>query len=268
MPLVLTVKQLLEMSEGGKPEAFKGTITKVYKVSTGTNDKGAWSLQKIVIKDETGQIECMLSNRPELSRTVEGSKVYVIAGRGEKGTTGLQRKDNSWTKKGDSQPTITPQVWIYDSADVSFESSGSAASKPAGDAPAAGSTGSQARTQAPADPPPSGDKKEELAKLRAVEMARFDTRLGRNCAALSRCYDAAFRLASEVDARHKDQGGFKPSFTDLKEIATTLFVQTGWVEKPGEIDGFPVKPFQNYDATGHPLNGNGTSQPKAGAPFN
>ena len=123
--IVFTISQLLEMSDGTIPEAFRGKIKKVYAANKGMNKNNKpYCLQKIVLTDGSKDMEIMLDGRDELSRTVEGSQLFAAAGRGERGLSGLKRKDNVWKEK------TTPQVWIYDNAELTIEGGSGAATVP------------------------------------------------------------------------------------------------------------------------------------------
>lgn len=260
--LVSTVSQLLDMSADTVPEAFKARVKSVYPIKTGNRDGKDWSLQKIILTDGGKTIECMIDGRQPFQRALEGQSIYCVAGRGERGLKGLKRKDNVWKDK------TTPQIWIYDSAELTIEGNGSSGNpppQPASQPPANNGNGNGNGNRQPAadnhrtqsNPPPPPTSKDEL---RQAEIKRFNLRLGRASSGLQRCYDAAYGLASAVKKKHAD---FNPSSTDIKEIATTLFIQTqGKNNNVSDEENFPIKPFESYAVPA--ANGNGQGEP----PFN
>lgn len=268
---VNTVSDLLEMSEGTVPEAFRGKIKSVFRPSTGEGKNGQYHMQKMLVTDGQSTIEVMFDGRAEVSRQMEGSEVYCIASRGNRGLSGLKRKENNYKGK------ITQQVWVYDSADVSFNG------EPQGQAQQGGNDqahepnpqdqstyrappprqqnngGNQQRQQAPQGnsnqrPPQQSNQPQQQRsaptppktgpEATAAAMKEFEGRLGRNVAALSRCFDAAMKLVNDVNERYNDTGGFAPSHDGIKELAVCLFIQTSWVVKPGEDKAFPLEAFQ------------------------
>jgi hypothetical protein len=289
--LVLTVSQLLQSAEGSVPQAFQGIVKKVWPSTAGTNTQTQrpWKLQKLIVTGVggEGEIEVMFDNRSDVPSSVEGSRLYACARNSQRGLTGLKIKLN---KRNDKL-----QAWVYDLADVSFEgANGHVASTPpanqAGNRVASqnghlngntkpdtnardtrqqnGSTAAKGpeSVQAPAEQPAPVDPVAERLRL----IKKFDRRLGRNCAALNRCFDAAFKLAKDVHNRHEKDGGFKPTSSDIKELATTLFIQTCWTEKAADMAHFPISEFQNYEAEAAAKNKTSPSEPqqhRQGAPF-
>lgn len=262
MPLVLTVSQLLQSSEGSVPEAFRGAIKKVFNPNSGKNATSGepWKLQKLVIAEGKEEIEVMFDNRDDVSRGMEGGQLYVVAGRGARGLTGTKMKLN--THKGANKL----QAWVYDSADVNFEGGSQRpespparqqqrredpppAQKPANGNGANGHHSDGYSDRAPTNgangshpPEPKKDiKTERLALIRT-----YDKRIARTKAGLLRAYDAAMQLVQEVDTKYAKNGGFKATPSDIKEIASTIFIQANWTEKVTDLEAFPMREFQYY----------------------
>jgi hypothetical protein len=286
MPLVLTIPQLKEMSENTTPESFKGKIKKVFAASKGTNEHGDYSLQKIVLTDGSAEIEVMLKDRGELSRTSEGQTIYILAAQGERGLTGVKRKDNTYKNK------TTPQVWVYDSAEVTFEGGAVQSNKMAEGAPAqtppesnrmagqgAGPTGTSSHHSGPngttnghaANGHTNGNgsngaparNAESIALARQTEMKAFDKRVAKTASAYSRCIDAALNIIDDVNKRHK--GIMAPSPELIEKMAMGLMVNACWGQKPSDIADFPMRPFHAYEvATPPATNGNGENHAPAG----
>jgi hypothetical protein len=251
--IVLTIAQLLEMSDGGTPEAFKGKIKKVFTPTRNKPDSDkTWKMQKCILADVGGskEIEVVFKDRDDLPRTLEGQIAYIVAGRGERGLKGLSRKDNTWKDK------TTPQVWVYDSADFSIE--GAAPAAPAAHTGAQPPPVAQPPAAAQTAPAANGNGHGHTngnGEARAAEMKLFDKRIAKTSAALNRCFDAAFALIASVNSRHGSVAKIEPTAELIEKIAMGMMVNACWTAKPAEIEAFPLKPFQSYDT------------PAPGAPF-
>jgi hypothetical protein len=281
--LVNTVSQLIDMSDGAKPEAFRGKITKVYPrkpFKSKEVGKPDYTIQMLVITDGKAQIELKLWSREEVSRRMEGSQLYAIAGRSDRGIGGLVRKDNNYQGK------TTPQISVYESPDLSFEDgSGQPVTPPAQQqeqAPPPNGQQSQQRNDdgnqpppnrsngrsqpADSEPAPQGATKESIAADRAVQMKLFDKRVAKTTAAYHRCVDAAFKAIADLNKRHGTK--FEPTIEIIEKMAMGFMVNACWTMKPADIENFPMKPFQSYEQPA--TNGNtNTGQPeRQGQPFN
>jgi len=274
--IVYTVSQLLEMSDGTVPEAFRGKIKSVMKpFASKEGDPKPWKLQKLVITDGAKEIECILDNRAEdVPRTMEGSQIYAVAYRGDRGINGLKRKVNA--KKNNA-----PQVWIYDGADVSFEGAGGGTQPPAqqnqppaqqsntppatnGHTNGNGNGNGPSKANSNGNQPPAGGIADKRT-LRANEMKSFDKRIARTAAALNRCFDASINLIADVNKRHDNVLG-KPSAELVEKIAMGLMVNACWTQKPAELEHFPMKAFQLVDEEDAKFNSqSNTQQPAEGA---
>jgi hypothetical protein len=247
--IVHTITDLLQASVDSVPEAFRGKVKNVYTPRSGTSGAGnPYHLQKLILIDPqnpAAQIECVFSKRDPLGRNVEGSQIYVVAGRGEKGLTGTKRKEETYKDK------VTQQVWVYESADVSFEggkgtATPSTAQQQAPRTPTAPTNGHKpangngnGHTAAP--PAAQGGIADKLAEREEV-MAQFDIRLGKTSAALRRCFDASIALVDNVNGAYNGVLG-KPTFDNYAHLAMGLLVNVAWNQKPGEVSAFPTKPF-------------------------
>lgn len=295
--LVLTVSQLLEASEGSVPESFRGKIKKVWpqtkytKKNPRNGESPQGTMQKLIITDGAAEIEVMFDGRGEVSRTMEGSQLHAIASNGQRGPSGMKRKSNTYNNK------TTPQVWVYDSAEVIFEGQGAAAGTNGnhaqnGNAPAPRSpapapqtnghaNGSAPARQQSAGAQPATNGTGATPAARAATIKEFNLRLGRASSAYERCFDAAAGMARRLDERLKDIGGFKPTADTIEKMAACLMVQACWTQKPSDMDAFPTRAFSSYDEAGNligakpptnaaPPNGGGETAgaQRQGAPFN
>jgi hypothetical protein len=247
--IVYTVSQLLEMSDGTVPEAFRGKIKKVMGPNKGKNKQGKdYSLQKIIITDGSKEIEVMLDGRDDISRTMEGSQIFVAASRGERALSGLKRKDNVWKEK------TTPQVWIYDNAELSFENAAGGAVTPppqqhtqtpsASNGPGTNGNHTPPAAKTETQPPAATGGIANKRSLRQQSMKDFDKRIGRTAAALNRCFDAAYKLIADVNTRHGKTLVIQPTGELVEKIAMGLMVNACWSQKPAEQENFPMKAFQ------------------------
>lgn len=116
--LVTKIPDLLEMSEGAKPEATTGIITKIAKRMNAGKGENASTMQFAHLTGDGKTIKLVLWGRDELPSSYNGKKVFLTCFQGQRGPTGLSRKD--YDKNGDGKD-IEPQLWVYDKADVAFE---------------------------------------------------------------------------------------------------------------------------------------------------
>lgn len=249
--IVFTASQLLEASVDSVPEAFKGRLTKLFTQRKGEKNGKPWRMQNGKLSDGSKTIDIVFSDRDEIPRSYEGAEIYCVAGRSERGLNGLKRRENDYKGK------VTPQVWVYDGADVSFngqpaQSAQSDNRQPPPEQPRHEPDSQPANTPPPA--PTNGNARPSEGETQTA-MREYNVALAREMSALNRCFDAAVGLAAGVMQRHPTIGQFSAS--DIKEIATTLFIQTGWEQKAHTRPGFPVKEFSAYSAKSNGANGNG-----------
>lgn len=77
---ITPLDQIGNLPPGTNIEAVQGKILKIYEYKSGTNTKGAWSLQNISVQDATSKTTVVLKNRPELGGDWAGVTVVFIAG--------------------------------------------------------------------------------------------------------------------------------------------------------------------------------------------
>lgn len=249
MPLVLSVSQLLETSNGAVPEAFKAKIKIVKKVFEGTNGHGPYKLQTIVITDGVKEMDCVFSKRETVDQSAVGRQFYAEAQRGDKGLHGLMRKT------GGAKYGSKPEIHVTAAAVVTFDGDPAQQQPPAQTPPPqrqANGNGSHAPTNGNGHPPanqaaqpPAGGIVDKHA-AREATMRQCKIRVGRTASALNLCFDAAISVVDDVNGRHNGIMG-KPSPELLEKIAMGIMVNAFWNEKPGAVDTFPTRPFQYYE---------------------
>lgn len=277
---VITVSELREMGEGAVPEAFRGKVRKVMSaVKSPEGSARKWKLQKLTVTDGKAEIQVVFSDRDDVPRAMEGREIYVVAANGERGLYGVKRKTDSYTPKGKTESIVTEQVWVYSGAEVTFDGASAPAQAPQQQeqrrdppqqqrqsAPTAqqkaAPQGDESQQEAP---PPEAPVDPRLARLGVIKA--FNFRLAKNVSAYARCIDAAFQMVAEASERHKEVGGFKASVSDIKEIATTLFIQTCWNAKAGDVENFPVREFQFYLKEAKELGLDAPAAKPKGCPF-
>lgn len=77
---ITPLDQIGNLPPGTNIEAVQGKILKIYEYKSGTNTKGAWSLQNISVQDATAKTTVVLKNRPELGGDWAGVTVVFVAG--------------------------------------------------------------------------------------------------------------------------------------------------------------------------------------------
>lgn len=93
---ILPLSDIAKMGDGETVPSVQGTITKVLKPSSGTNDHGAWSLQYIHIKDPTGTCKVQLSNHDEMPASMVGVDVLISCWDSDKGLQGIKVKEDNY----------------------------------------------------------------------------------------------------------------------------------------------------------------------------
>jgi hypothetical protein len=89
-------------------------LTSIYQHKTGTSDKGPWSYQDAVLKDETGVIKMKFWGREPWPQAAKGKVIQLSSVKGAHGWTGLTKKTNSY--KGVDTPflNVTATAEIID----------------------------------------------------------------------------------------------------------------------------------------------------------
>lgn len=108
------------MSAGEPVPSLRGKVTNVFKRFTGTNDHGDWSIQTIVVRDETGEAKLKIVDRDEIPKTWQGHEVHAFCKAGDKGLTGLKIEDDEYRNKVTKIVKVTPSATL-DLAEVTAQ---------------------------------------------------------------------------------------------------------------------------------------------------
>lgn len=86
---------------------FEGKVIKVHPRKTGTNSRGEWSMQRVVLRDRNGEeITALLTEHEEFAfRT--GEIVVLACKVGDKGSTGVYVHDDTYNDKTERQIKVT-----------------------------------------------------------------------------------------------------------------------------------------------------------------
>jgi hypothetical protein len=89
------------------------TIVRVYPIAKGTSKYGEWTLQNIILKDETGSIKCLLKNRKECSTKLVGKTIKLASAMTDKGKKiGVRVVENTYKDKTSLELAVTGNAVI------------------------------------------------------------------------------------------------------------------------------------------------------------
>ena len=238
--IVFNVGQLIEASDGSVPEAFKGQLTQLYpqkKVGADNN-----LMQKGKLSGGGHSIEIVFMGREDMME-FKGAEIYVTAKKGTRGLMGTKRKDNEYQGK------VTPQIWVYEAADIACEEGSGGgdtqetqepaqrqpAQRPAASSqqrqpaqnqrPASNARPAQGSTQRPANG--AADPKT------AVDKIRLDLLRMANLMIL--CLDAATYVEDVYDEENPEM---QMTGEQFQGITTTFFIQAA---RDGALAKMPTK---------------------------
>lgn len=116
MANIFTVRDIEDADDGDVVKGFKGEITRFFgKYSSGTNDKGEWSFQHMLVKDADGdEIKLTLKKLPPLPTNKKGAEIELRAHHGKNDWTGLYAKDDEYNgeTKRILQATSTCEILV------------------------------------------------------------------------------------------------------------------------------------------------------------
>lgn len=245
--LVLNVSQVIATDEGAVVNATKGVLVNVYPSNPVTREVDGvstqGSLQNAELKDETGTIKVVFSDREDL-RPLKGKTVYILAKKGARGFTGTKRKLDTFRNAN------KPALWVYDQATVTQDAP-DGKEPPADTAPAPGATKaatSSAPARQPANPNEAPEDKaareqaEANAKARAFALARISIAKSANLMLL--CLNAADYVASQYEDKHEGKVEYFMGPSDIRTLATTLYIQAERDGLSGSMpaDALSIKP--------------------------
>ena len=91
---LISAADVYKRHPGETISAFQGVITKLGKWLTGTNDRGAWSLQEVWLNENGTAVIAKLGNREALNASMIGQTLYMGCIAGNRGLTGCYAKDD------------------------------------------------------------------------------------------------------------------------------------------------------------------------------
>jgi hypothetical protein len=102
-------------------QGIKGTVTKIDRRFAGQRKDGTdYSLQKIKLRDATGEITCILDGREPANPDWLQSQVAITGKHGPKGWSGLKTKDDTYKDKSEFV------LKVYSGAEIDWAPEGSA----------------------------------------------------------------------------------------------------------------------------------------------
>lgn len=114
---VLTIAEAALMDDGETVPCVSGRITAVYPRKAGSNLKGDWSFQNLVLKDEGAEIKLKIKDRPPIEQSMKGRFVFIHCSKSEKqGLVGVKRKDDEYQGKTEKLLWITGAAHITENA--------------------------------------------------------------------------------------------------------------------------------------------------------
>ncbi len=112
---IIPLKEIPALEAEETITAIRGRVTELYPPKTGENDNGKWSFQNIKLKDETGEIQVKLKDRPALPQSLKGKTIFIYSAKGDKGLSGLKAKDDTYRDKTSRIVWVTPSATIEES---------------------------------------------------------------------------------------------------------------------------------------------------------
>jgi hypothetical protein len=110
-----TVAEALASQEEEPILAIRGTLSKLFDPFTGEGEHGAWSIQNGAIKDKTGEIKVMFSNRDAVPKVWRGKEIELRCQKGAKGGwSGVKVETDKKDKKPVLKVSTAAEVFLYD----------------------------------------------------------------------------------------------------------------------------------------------------------
>ena len=145
---VVTIAEVLAMGPDEIVPCVHGKITAIFGAKAGTSDKGNWSFQNGEIMDASDKIRITLKDRAVLGNEWKGKTVYITCKQGEKGMTGIKRKDEEY--RGQTKPIL----WVTPTAEITVAAPTAETPPPASSAPPPASPPARGIESTPPTAPP------------------------------------------------------------------------------------------------------------------
>jgi hypothetical protein len=227
---VLSVSDVLGMSDGEIIPALKCRVKAVFDHKSGTNSNGEWAIQNIIVDDAAGaEIKVKVCDKDELPKSIKGKWVHFVCYKGDKGLSGVKVAEDTY--KGRTALIVK----VTKSADI--ETGEVEASAPATEPPANRVASHQAAPATKAElPKQNGNGNGNVPVEERVNAVKVW--LGRRANGMSLCLAAADYLNEQYLAKHNEP----MSAEQYQAITSSLFIAG---DRAGQFDALPAGPLKN-----------------------
>lgn len=103
---VTPLNEISQLEDGELVMRVEGEITRVFDRKSGTKNDKEWSIQNLILKDDSGEIRVGAWNHDDLS-SLSGKKVSITAHKSDKGFSGVYCELNDYKGKQSKQLRLT-----------------------------------------------------------------------------------------------------------------------------------------------------------------
>jgi hypothetical protein len=94
---VVSIGEVKQLDPKETVPCVRGTIKSVFKPNKGTNDKGPWAIQNVIIKDGSGEIKVSIRNHElEVPMSAKNQPITIACHEGDRGKTGVYAEDDEY----------------------------------------------------------------------------------------------------------------------------------------------------------------------------
>lgn len=232
---VLSVKDVLGMSDGEIIPALKCRVKSVFDHKTGTNSNGAWAIQNIIVEDASGaEIKVKVCDKDELPKAMKGKWVHFLCYKGDKGLSGVKVAEDTYKGK------TALIVKVTKSADI--ETDEVEASAPATEPPANRVAQREPSPPSAAPTRANGNGHQPSSPVDRIKAAK--TFLGKRANGLWLCIEASDYIAEKYAAKH----GEPMSAEQYQAVTSSLFIAG---DRAGTFDDLPATPIEKFTEAAH-----------------
>lgn len=220
---IITLAEAANYDLQEKIPAFRGKITKVFDRQAGTNDRGAWSFQSVVMSDLSDSrimIRVKIWGREAVPRNWVGQTILVESAQGPKGIKGVTMTQDTYQWK-EGQP-IKKQIEIKCDDGCGFTIDQGQASDPAPQEPAPARHQPASAPTAPQGHQTPAPERQQPAPPPAREPAQPKTKEDEQRAAVRECI---FFVARKVTAFRIILKGMDQLADERKALGKPLSVE-------------------------------------------
>ena len=210
---IASFDEVKSLEKGQPVTGVSGVISFVGKSEMKDGNYGPYSLQRIAIKMQGGELNVTLQNRDTVEQSSKGKKIWITQGKDGKGQWAGVKADHFTMTQGERAGQVRYGVSVNNVAEISWEDPGSGSeSNPPPQRQAAQSqqqqaTATQRQQNAPLD-------------LRSVKL-----KAARDMIATDICIKAALRVLANNSAGISALCGENPSTRDVIALANCLMIQ-------------------------------------------